>query len=106
MPEPLNRKHIIQGWRLPLVASGLFAVFEWAHLLLNSTVDAATLAGWGALGLLDGFLHMVDIPLKLLTLFLVPMALARALEHCHRDARATHFVAGGGSCRDCFYWVS
>jgi hypothetical protein len=94
MPEASDRKHFIHGWRLPLVASGLFAVFEWTHLVLNRTADKATLRGWGALGLLDGFLHTVDIPLKLLTLFFVPVALARALAHCHRDARATRFVAG------------
>jgi len=94
MPEASDRKHFIHGWRLPLVASGLFAVFEWTHLVLNRTADKATLGGWGALGLLDGFLHTVDIPLKLLTLFFVPVALARALAHCHRDARATRFVAG------------
>jgi len=93
MSEPLNRKHVIQGWGLPLVASGLFAVIEWAHLLLNREVEPATLEASGALSLLDSFLHTVDIPLKLLTLFFVPVAMARALAHCHRDARATRLVA-------------
>lgn len=88
-----NRKHFTWSWGLPLAASGLFALFEWSHLVLNRTVEAATLKGSSALGLLDGFFHVADIPLKLLTLFFVPLALARALAHCHQDARASRFVA-------------
>jgi hypothetical protein len=89
-----NRKNFTWSWGLPLAASGLFALFEWLHMVLNRTVEAATLKGPGALGLLDGFFHVADIPLKLLTLFFVPLALARALAHCHQDARASRFVAG------------
>ena len=93
MSEVSNRKHILRSWWLPLTASVLFAVFEWSHLLLNRKIDAATLEGSGALSLLDGFFHVAGTPLKMLTLFFVPVTLARALEHCHRDARASRFVA-------------
>jgi hypothetical protein len=93
MTEAPSRKHFMQNWGLPLTASALFAVFEWSHLLLNRKLDAATLDGSGALRLLDGFFHVAGIPLKVLTLFFVPLVLARALAHCHGDARATRFVA-------------
>lgn len=93
MTDAPSRKHFMQSWGLPLTASALFAVFEWSHLLLNRKLEAATLEGSGALRLLDGFFHVADIPLKVLTLFFVPLALARALAHCHGDARATRFVA-------------